>query len=294
LTENYRRQLPLHPLLGRHVNHDPRSRAYAVQPTATTLVATRHTAYIDVLDQGQLGSCTGNAGVGAVYREPFVLSHSTPSTPWPYVADETGAVALYSEATKLDSYPGAYPPDDTGSDGLSVAKALQKAGIISGYLHAFTLQSALLQLMTTPLITGITWYSSMFEPGSTGELTVDTNSGVAGGHELCVDEYQPAIGTGPALIGGPNSWGTGWGDGGRWYMTVEDWGRLLADDGDVTAFVPATQPAPTPTPTPAPSDDADATLWTATKHWAVDEKHTLDNKKAATAVKAWAKAKGLQ
>lgn len=291
MPENYRRQLPHHPLLGRHVNHDPRSRAYAVQPTATTLVATRHAASIGILDQGQLGSCTGNAGVGAAYREPIVINAGQVFTWKAYSPDETGAVALYSEATKLDGYAGTYPPTDTGSDGLSVAKALQKAGIISGYLHAFTLQSALLQLMTTPLITGITWYESMFDPDFSGLLTVDPNSGVAGGHELCVDEYVPASGSAPAMVGGPNSWGSMWGKGGRWYMTVEDWGTLLADDGDVTAFVPATQPAPVPTPTPD-VDAADHALWSATQHWS-SLTHVGLNATAAHAVKTWAKTKGL-
>jgi hypothetical protein len=288
VPENYRRRLPHHPLLGRHVNHDPRSRAYAVAPTATTLTAVRHASDIGILDQGQLGSCTGNAGVGAIYREPFMVGILKS---WHlYSADEAGAVALYSEATVLDGYAGTYPPTDTGSDGLSVAKALQKAGIISGYLHAFTLQSALLQLMATPLITGITWYNSMFTVAPDGVLTVEPSSGVAGGHELCVDEYVPATTAWPAMVGGPNSWGTPWGKDGRWYLRMNDWAELLADDGDVTAFVPATQPAPTPTPVPA---DADATLWAAAKHWAVDENHVGDNKKAATAVKTWAKAKGL-
>jgi hypothetical protein len=288
LTEIYRRRLPMHPLLGRHVNHDPRSRAYAVRPTATTLTAVRHIADIGILDQGQLGSCTGNAGVAAIYRDPF----GDPGVAWSYAPSEDGAVNLYSAATKLDGYAGTYPPTDTGSDGLSVAKALQKAGIISGYLHAFDLNSALLQLMTTPLITGITWYNSMFDPGSDGVLTVDPSSGVAGGHELCVDEYvMPNVDKhdGWALVGGPNSWGSSWGDGGRWYMTVQDWATLLKDDGDVTAFVPATQPAPTPTPVPA---DADATLWAAVQHWTT-ETHVGDNKKAATAVRNWAKSKGL-
>jgi hypothetical protein len=276
---NYRRRLPMHPLLGRHVNHDPRSRAYPVAPTATALTAVRHAAYIGILDQGQLGSCTGNAGVGAIYRRPF----STESTSlWTYLPDEDGAIALYGEATKIDGYAGAYPPDDTGSDGLSVAKSLKAGGIVSGYLHAFTLESALLQLMSTPLITGITWYESMFDAGTTGVLSVDASSGVAGGHELCVDEYVPAQGAIGALVGGPNSWGASWGDGGRWYLRVNDWGRLLTDDGDVTAFVPSAQPAPTPT-------DPDAALWAAVQHWTT-EHHVGENAKAAKAIRSWAKA----
>jgi hypothetical protein len=291
MPEIYRRRLPLHPLLGRHVRHDPRSRAYPVAPTATALTAVRHSAFIDILDQGQLGSCTGNAGVGAIYRAPFYGAQG--EGPFAYRGNEDGAVALYSAATKLDGYAGTYPPTDTGSDGLSVAKALKAAGIISGYLHAFDLQSALLQLMDTPLITGITWYESMFTPDADGVLTVDPESGVAGGHELCVDEYVPPSASGivPAMVGGPNSWGTGWGKDGRWYMFVDDWQHLLADDGDVTAFVPATQPAPVPIPAPD-VDVADQALWSATRHWS-SLPHVGTNAAAAHAVKTWAKAKGL-
>jgi hypothetical protein len=49
-------------------------------------------------------------------------------------------------------------------------------------------------------------------------------------------------------------------------------------------------PVPAPAPTPGPS--VDQTLWDSTKAWA-SASHTGSNKKAATAVKAWAKAKGL-
>lgn len=276
-----------HPLLGRHINHDSRSRLYPVRPTAVELAAVRHAAYIGILDQGQLGSCTGNAGVGAIYRAPFY--GNTGTGPILYRGDEDGAVALYSAATKLDGDPDNYPPTDTGSDGLSVAKALKAVGIISGYLHAFTVESALLQLMSTPLITGITWYNSMFNGPAQGPLTVDPSSGVAGGHELCVDEYVPETTTDHALVGGPNSWGASWGDSGRWYLTVEDWTSLLADGGDVTAFVPADQPAPTPAPGPT---DVDSAYWTQIEHWAV-EPHLGDNKRAALAARAWAKTKGL-
>ena len=35
-----------------------------------------------------------------------------------------------------------------------------------------------------------------------------------------------------------NSWGPGYGLGGRFYMTVDTWAELLADRGDVTIPVP--------------------------------------------------------
>jgi hypothetical protein len=43
-----------------------------------------------------------------------------------------------------------------------------------------------------------------------------------------------------------NSWGRAWGSRGRAWMTWDDLGQLLADDGDCTILVPRTEPAPQP------------------------------------------------
>lgn len=255
------RRLPMHPLLGRHVRHDPASRAFAFPTAGLTLKSVRHERRIPVLDQGQLGSCTGNAGVGCLGTDPFYAtvallplrhtgSRQLADGRLLYALDEEGAVQLYSAATRLDDAPAQYPPTDTGSDGLSVAKALKAAGEISGYQHTFSLQDALLALTVTPFITGVTWYNSMFNPDADGRLIVDPKSGVAGGHEFVVDQLDVEH----QRVWMTNSWGAGWGAQGRAYLTWDDYGALLADQGDVTVFVPLTQPAPTPTP-PGPAPD---------------------------------------
>jgi hypothetical protein len=124
--------------------------------------------------------------------------------------------------------------------------------------------------MTGPGYTGIPWYNSMFDAPASGLLHVDLRSGLAGGHELCVDEVvtktAPGNGTGKTLVGGPNSWGTGWGSQGRWYLTADDWWKLRTRQGDVYFPVPIVKPAPVPTP-PAPAD-ADAAYWAAGQDWA--------------------------
>jgi hypothetical protein len=289
-----RERLPFHPRLGRNVNHDSRSRLFRVPTEGGTagLGPVRHPAHIPVLDQGSLGSCTGNAGDSCIYHEPFV---SGVVKPWIYPASQSGAVQLYSDATRIDPYQGDYPPDDTGSDGLSIAKALKTRGVISGYLWAFTTMEALGQLMKTPLITGVPWLNSMFDTtddGHRGHVVIRQDSGMAGGHEICVDELLPVGGVENLLnwfVGGPNSWGTGWGDGGRWYWTVGEWDWLLGQQGDVTAFVPQTQPEPDPVP--VPTDPAGDKLWRATKGWA-KAAHYGSNARAAKAVRAWAKETG--
>jgi hypothetical protein len=269
--------------LGRHVNHDPRSRRFPVRADVP-IVSVRHERHVPIFDQGERGSCTGNAAVGCMATGSFFESVIDPHFPF----DEGGAVMCYSRATQLDNYPGTYPPEDTGSDGLSVAKALVEAGEISGYEHAFSLDQALQALMTRPVIVGVNWMNDMFIPDANGYVT--PTGSLAGGHEFVMDSYDHAA----QVVGFTNSWGTSWGAGGRFFMRADDFASLLAQDGDVTSFVPITEPAPVPDPSvpvPAP-DESDRGLWLATKEWSA-EKHTGANKAAAKSVRKWAKSKGL-
>ena len=235
--------------LGRHVNHDPRSLAFqVVAGPRGALVSVRHERHIPVLDQGELGSCTGNAAEGALGTSPLYEAIPTGvlRPTGDAQADEKQAVTLYAAATSLDSYGGEYPPDDTGSDGLSVAKAAQKVGLISGYTHAFSLDAALTALQGGPVLTGVPWYSSFDEPARDGTISIKKGAFVRGGHEFVVDELDVER----QRVGFTNSWGESWGVGGRAYMSFDTWERLLKEDGDVTVLVPLSEPAPTPTPTP--------------------------------------------
>jgi len=291
----YRERLPLHPLLGRHVYLDSRSKDYAVQPTDTPVVSVRHAQHIAVLDQGQIGSCTGNASCSCAYHEPFFAPGSLN---WSYTPDEPGAQGWYHDNTANDSYPGTWTPDDTGSDGLTSSKMAVKAGVASGYQAALDLDSSLQALMDRPGITGIPWYNSMFTVGSDGLITVTMSSGLAGGHELCVDEVvavgAPGNGTGKLLVGGPNSWGSAWGAQGRWYMTSDAWWGLRQEQGDVYFWTAKSQPGPTPTPTPpAPSDAFDADLWAATEAFRAEHHVATQIRRTANALETWGVEKGF-
>lgn len=264
--------------LGRHVNHDPRSRRFPVRVPEVAITSVMHERHVPIFDQGNLGSCTGNAAVGCMATGPFFATVDA-NEQAQYPLAEGGAVLVYGAATALDSYPGTYPPQDTGSDGLSVAKVLKNAGWISGYEHAFSITDGLAALMTRPLIVGVNWYEDMFNPDANAQ--VRPTGALAGGHEFVWDSYDAGV----KLCGFSNSWGSGWGASGRFFMTAADFATLLAKDGDVTAFVLSTDAPPQPQPTNDPGD----ALWADTESWS-KANHIGGNAAAARAVRRWAAA----
>lgn len=208
--------------LGRHVFHDPRSWGYPA-PMAPAITSVRHERLVPIFNQGDLGSCTGNAAVGCVSTQPF--NHH---------GNEKEAVAVYSEATHFDRIRGVYPPDDTGSSGLAVMKALKKRNLIGSYAHAFGLKHTLQALVLRPGITGIAWREGCDRPDSHG--VVRYTGGVRGGHEI----ELVGIDAGEKLVWFANSWGDSWGLKGYFAMSFDDYDAALADHGDATFAVPLT------------------------------------------------------
>jgi hypothetical protein len=205
--------------LGRHVLHDPASRAY-VAPRAPQIESVTHAASGLPLDQGKIGSCTANALCGALNSAPD-LAGGAPLA-------EENAVQLYELETKLEGKP--YPPNDPGGTGLMVCKAAQQMGLISSYQHAFGIEHALQALVLRPVITGINWYSSFDTPDERGVVAIAPGATVRGGHEIVADEIDAP----GRLVWFWNSWGSNWGLGGRFCMAFDTWDQLLQQRGDVT------------------------------------------------------------
>ncbi len=213
--------------LGRHIEHDPRSRDYsAARATARKTVI--HTRHVSAFDQGNLGSCTGNAMAGLLMTEPYFQPAR--------ILNESDAVLLYEAATHLDAIPGAYPPDDTGSTGLAIAKAAKARGWVSAYQHAFGLDHALDALVLAPGIIGIDWMTSFDQPLPSGECPLAPNATVRGGHEI----QMFGIDVEKQRVWCYQSWGPRWGGlgNGTFWFSWDTFGKLLAKQGDVT-FVKA-------------------------------------------------------
>ena len=206
--------------LGRVVQHDPRS--FGFPATLGVLKTVTHRHYGGVLDQGSTGSCTGNAAADALNTVPLRNGRR--------LLTEVDARTLYHEATVLDGFPGTWPPTDTGSSGLAVAKAVVKAGWATGYTHAFGLDQCLAALVLAPVIVGTNWHQDMFTPDTAGYL--HPTGAVVGGHEYALIGLDVARKRVTML----NSWSASWGRNGRAHITFADLGTLLADSGDVVSL----------------------------------------------------------
>jgi hypothetical protein len=227
---------PSDPRLGRHVRHDSRSLNYEflawdAQPQRRN---TFWTSNAKPLNQGKLGSCTGNAA-GQWLNTVFALPARRRVRNGRYLT-QSDAVNLYSLATTFDKWDGVYPPTDTGSDGLSVAKAGVQLGYLDRYSHTFSLRALQAALEITPVICGTVWTASMFSPVNglvkVGKLNATT---IKGGHEYmgCGIDWNEEV------IIYRQSWGDDWRGakpGGYFAIAFKEVSSLLAYQGDVTVL----------------------------------------------------------
>ena len=200
------------------------------------------------------GNCTGNAATGALGTEPDYDSLKA-QLEQGLQLNEAEALKLYSAAENIDG-DGPYPPNDHGSSGLSVAKAAQNAGLISGYTHITSIAAAQTAIQAGPFIVGTDWYTSFDTPDSNGVVAIAKGATVRGGHEYECIGYDAKTDLWEMV----NSWGTTFGVDGHFFYSTATFKALLANQGDATVLIPLSAPAPTPTPPPAPTPPATVTV----------------------------------
>lgn len=229
MTDLEIREYPEHPRLGRKVAVlDPRSRAYAAIGTVadeTPLRTKTWRRYIRAYDQGYTSQCTAYAGKGLVNTQPLTTILSS------FRRMFLSTDMIYDYSQTIDEWPGE---DYDGTSVLAAAKAFQHFEYIRGYRWCFGISDVLHTLSSYgPVGIGVTWYDSMFEPDERGNLTVDTRSGIAGGHAVQIQ----GINVSNETVTITNSWGTGWGDRGRCYMKWDDLDTLLRDWGEAVTYL---------------------------------------------------------
>ena len=189
------------PRLRRHIVHDSRSLAFPLEQVVDK--STWHTKSIRVYDPrpnpnqtvGNCTCCSKASQLNAVgnRRRGVVL-------------DMKWAMNAYHVETGLDPFPGQYPGQDTGSNGLSSCKTAQLLGVGGPYRWIFNGADGIVQAIMSGLTpsVGTRWTEGMFNRDS--DLVIRPTGADAGGHQYVYNRYDKAR----DLLGGLCWWGDDW------------------------------------------------------------------------------------
>lgn len=190
-------------------------------------------SHAPVLDQGKIGSCTGNA-VTQLLNTDYAMKISGRTA----YLDEDAATEVYTLATDDDNIPGDYPQEDTGSTGSAACEAAMQLGYLSGYqCVGQTLPGLLAALRTQPLIVQSVWLGHMFVTDPSGLITVSGDA--VGGHEYALLGFDVGTSEFTCL----NSWSSSWGVNGRFKVKFDDFVNLLAGSDLSAVNAPTVKPA---------------------------------------------------
>lgn len=215
--------------LGRLVAADPRDRKFLLKPLRDIegLPERRNWNASGVLDQGGTPQCVAYSTAQWLASGPVT---NRKQMPW-------SIAQFYRECQRNDEWPGE---DYDGTSVRAAFKVLKRDGFVSGYEWAFDYGTALKHLMLVgPMVFGTDWYEGMFGPDAHGY--VRPGGAIAGGHAYAVvgatrtkrDPLTGQLGAFRIL----NSWGAGWGQGGRAWLSFADANYLIAAQGEAVLGV---------------------------------------------------------
>lgn len=212
--------LPLNDVLPRH--HDPRldwnprlderSRLFGVGEVVQTQEdVLKLWTPGTTLDQGSEGACVGFGWTGEAMSSPM------PCYGVPELVGNSYGRGVYTRCKQIDEWDGE---DYEGTSVLAGAKVMRERGIIGSYRWAFSMEDIRNALIALgPVVIGIPWYNSMYYTDDRGQVIVDPDSGLAGGHCLLLNGYSPRRRWYERVTGysyhqsarWKNSWGDGYG-----------------------------------------------------------------------------------
>jgi len=150
-------------------------------------------------NQGNLGACEAFTQLDIATSKPRTTSFATQA------AFNAAAIAAYSWITANDPFPGAYPPNDTGSDSLSGCKWLVKQGLAKSCTVLSGAAAVKGAIQVGPVIVGMNWLENMFTPDRCGNLSI--TGAVAGGHAEAIQGYDVVADTWYIQNHWDNDWG---------------------------------------------------------------------------------------
>lgn len=222
--------------MGRRFHADERDREHMMVShlPAKVKLPVRKTWAINAkhLDQGPTGTCVGHGWRNFLRCAPIQTSAADPN-----------AFKIYKKAILLDPWkdndseanlPDGDPGLESGTTVRAGAKAMQQLGRLTSYAWAFSLQPVIEWLLLKgPVVVGVNWYDSMFEPDSKGNVSITPGAQVAGGHCFSIRGYDTSIAKARCI----QSWGDGWGYKGDFFLSAKDLERLILENGEVCTAV---------------------------------------------------------
>jgi C1A family cysteine protease len=204
--------------LGWIPSKDPRDRQYQLRREVPVKTFRSWIAPGPVLDQGATSMCVAYSGGKYLMTHP--VTNALPNLP-----------DLYKECQRNDEWEGE---DYDGTSVRALMKVFKNRGFVSEYRWAFDVQTLTGALINHgPVVMGTSWYMDMFVPDDNGYIT-PTGQNAGGLAYLLVaantQRRNPDGSKGAVRI--LNSWGPGWGQGGRAWLTLQNLEKLLKDWGE--------------------------------------------------------------
>lgn len=171
------------------------------------------------LDQGPDGACVG-----------FGFTHNEMARPKPHPdLTYTDAMALYHRAQQLDQYPGEqYEGTSVNAGGL----ASRERGWLAQFRWATSVDDIVAMVgHRGPVIMGTNWYSGMMDADVNG--FIHPTGSVEGGHCYLLK----GVNVKKRTFTIHQSWGTSWGIRGDCYISWDDLGILLSQQGEAVVSV---------------------------------------------------------
>ena len=205
--------------MGRVASPDPRDQRFML-PRTYSLLPYRYWITQPPLDQGDSPHCVGYSGFRWLTSYP--------------VLNQPGfsASQLYKRAQQHDEWPG---DDYDGSSVRGLFKYLKSVGYVSEYRWGFDADVVVDHVLSKgPVVVGTEWTKGMFMPDEEGYID-DFGGESAGGHAYLVTGASKIRSNSFGRVGAVrilNSWGEGWSDRGRAWMSLDFFRELMKRDGE--------------------------------------------------------------
>jgi len=215
--------------LGRRYAPDERDNKYLLRKeTVPPAVTSKYWLSLgDALDQGATSECV-------IYStDKWLSTRPVVNAGFLTAAERT---KVYERVQEIDEWPGT---DYDGTSVRAMFKWLKANGLCSEYRWGFDLDTVVAHVLTKgPVVMGTDWYMDMFTPDWDGYI--EPRGSYVGGHAWTIiginrKRKNPDGTTGAARM--INSWGSGWGQNGKAWLTFETLEQLIEEQGEAAVAV---------------------------------------------------------